>query len=344
MRGPGRVSRAALALVFLALPLGTAPLEIASGLALAAALLAGPRALAQGPLLAPILGVALSWALAALGRGSEQWVEALGRTWPLALGLAVPALARAAGPEAGARAGRLGLWAAAGVGLLAVGQAIAAGAQPWIRPATGFFSHHLTLGYALLPALAVALARRRWGLAAPILAGALCSGGSGPALSVVVLLAGVALGPGRALAGGLVGALALIAVLRGDSGLHEREVLWRTGATLAVEQPLGTGPAGFREPAAQVQEAIEPGFYFPLHAHDVALQLGALAGLGAWLAWAWLGWTVWRGSDRAGRAALAALLVGGLTQDTLGDLEVVRAWLAWAMLSWNPPAPLESHR
>ena len=115
-------------------------------------------------------------------------------------------------------------------------------------------------------------------------------------------------------------------------------MLWSTGAALAAEQPLGTGPLGFREPAARVQEALEPGFYFPLHAHDAALQVASLAGFGALLAWVWLGTTLWQQTDRAGRAALAALLVGGLTQDTFGDLEVVRALLAWAMLSGNPPA------
>lgn len=336
------MSRLLLSLVFLALPLGTAPLEIASGLALAGALLLARAEMGVTPLLMPSLAVGLSWVFSALGRGPEQMVEALGRTWPLALGLAVPALvakARARG-DAGISglATRLGLGAAAAVGGLAVAQVVASGLPPWVSSATGLFSHHLTLGYALLPALAVALHQRRWLAGAGIAAGVLCSGGSGPLLSLVVAISALILGPGRALLGGTAAALAVIVVLRDDPALHERAVLWSTGAALAAEQPLGTGPLGFREPAARVQEALEPGFYFPLHAHDAALQVASLAGFGALLAWVWLGTTLWQQTDRAGRAALAALLVGGLTQDTFGDLEVVRALLAWAMLSGNPPA------
>ena len=41
-------------------------------------------------------------------------------------------------------------------------------------------------------------------------------------------------------------------------------------------------------------------------------------------------------TTRALRLAIAALLVGGLTQDTLGDLEVIRALCFWALLS-RPP-------
>ena len=51
-----------------------------------------------------------------------------------------------------------------------------------------------------------------------------------------------------------------------------------------------------------------------------------------WVAAAWALVALWRRTDRAGRAAIAAIGVGGLTQDTLGDLEVVRALCAWVML------------
>ena len=85
-----------------------------------------------------------------------------------------------------------------------------------------------------------------------------------------------------------------------------------------------------------VQQALQPGFHFPLHAHDSALQLGALVGLGGWVALAWLCWEAWQRTDRAGRTLLAALAVGALTQDVLGDLEVARAaaaWVAWGVVA-----------
>ena len=52
----------------------------------------------------------------------------------------------------------------------------------------------------------------------------------------------------------------------------------------------------------------------------------------SWIAWAWLGVELWRRGGRSGRATLAALAVGGLTQDVLGDLEVIRVLSAWVLL------------
>ena len=321
-----RARSLSLALLLLCLPLGTAPLEIATALAcLVAAFFGAGRG---WPLLGPVLLVGLSWALSALGHGPAAAWEALGRTWPLVPALALPRLV-----EAGElRPGRLGLLAAGGVGLSAFGQCLVAGVPPWVGPVSGPFSHHLTLGYALLPALAWALAGRSWLLAGAIGLGLVAAGSSGPALAAAVVVLALIWRPGPALGVGVVVSLVIIAVLAGDPELYQRAVLWTGGATVMLEHPGGVGPVGFREAVAAAQQRLEPGFFVPNHAHDAALQLGALAGPGAWIAWVVLLGAVWQRSGRAGRAGMAGLLVGALTQDTLGDLEVIRAMLVWALL------------
>ena len=334
LRREARLGPAVWALLLLALPLGTAPGEIAAGLvtALAVVQILRRRASLDPELAWPVALIAVSWLASGIGRdpAAPQLIEALGRCWPLSLVLLLPALPISA-PDSD-RAQRIGLWAAAGVGALAVLQVALSGAPPWETPAKGLFSHHLTLGYGLLPALAVAVVARSWVPAALIALGVAATGSSGPALSVAVIALGLLVGPGRALVGGALAAIALVVGLRADPALTERAVLWTSGATLALQNPLGVGPAGFREAAAPVQASLVPDFYFPLHAHDAALQIAALAGWGAWVAWAWLALALWRRADRAGRLAIAALAVGGLTQDTFGDLEVIRALSAWVLL------------
>lgn len=322
------------ALLLVGLGLGTFGTELTTGLALAGAILGGERR-RMGRLGGPVLLLAACFLLAAPLGGPGAWREVLGRAWPLAPLLALPALAR----QREADVERLGLLAALLPALWGLGQALLAD-----TPGRGPFSHHLTLGYALIPPLAVAAHRRRWALAAALALGVASTGGSGPLLAAAVALAGALLvPPGAALAGGLALALGAIGLgaSRGLPALHERAVLWTTGGTLALQHPTGTGTGAFRAAAATAQARIEPAFHFPLHAHDSALQLAALVGLGGWLALAWLAWSLWARADRAGRATLAALAVGGLTQDLLGDLEVARAaavWLAWSTLAEGPVA------
>src|SRR5262249_15014662 len=94
---------------------------------------------------------------------------------------------------------------------------------------------------------------------------------------------------------------------------------------------VGVGQADFRTALATAEQIVQPGFYFPLHAHDSLLQIGLTIGLGGWIAWAALLLLMWEKTGRAGRVAIAAVIVGGLTQDTLGDLEVIRALTAWVI-------------
>lgn len=330
----GAVALLSLALLLVSLSLGTAPLEIATGLAVAAGLAVGERRAL--PLLAPALAVVALLLASALGRGGGELAEALGRAWPLAPLLAVPMLRPRLNPAQVERLVQVGLAAALIPVVWAAIELLRVGALPWDHPARGPFSHHLTYGYALLPPIAVALDRRSW-VALPLVLGVGLAGSSGPLLAMVVVSAAIWWRPLPALVGGAAAALCLIGLMHGQADLDQRVVLWESGVAVAVGQPLGAGPLGVREALGAAQEALRPGFYFPLHAHDTMLQAAAMAGPAMWLGWAWLGVSLWRHTGRAGQAALAALLVGGATQDTLGDLEVVRALLVWA--TFLPLAP-----
>ena len=299
------------------LSLGTAPLEIATALALAAAI--GLRRWPPSDLLQPVLAVAALSLVASLGHDLRGGASV---GWALALVVAVPLL-----PGDRTHAARWGTGAAAVLGAGAL--LWAAAAAGW--PARGLYSHHLTLGYVLLPALAVAVSRRWWWAAAGCAAGVLSTVSLGPALGMLVALAGTR-APRAALAGGTVLAVAIIALMQAEPALGERAVLWASGAEVMLDNPLGVGSGSDRPALAWAQDRLSPGFYFPLHAHDAVLQVGVEVGPAGWLAWGWLLVALWKRADQAGRAGLAAVLVGGLTQDTLGDLEVCRAVCAWALL------------
>ncbi|MEL6344883.1 MAG: hypothetical protein AAFV53_17330 [Myxococcota bacterium] len=320
------VHAAALPLLTLCLPLGTAALEISTGLALAAAL---PH-LREAPrdLLLPLALITLGALFAAIDQSVIAMRHVAAIPWALAPLLAVPLLSRDAATVHNAE--RIGLISAAVVG---AGAVIWAGWQDqW--PARGPFSHHLTLGYALLVPLAIALERRRWGLAAAIAAGSLSTLSAGPLLSLVVLLAAMRIRPLYALIGGAIVAVGIVGLLTEQPMLQERATLWAAGARMTITAPLGAGAGMFRSPMADTQDLLSPGFHFPLHAHDTALQIGAILGIGGWIGWAWLIGALWRRAQRGGRAAIAAIAIGGLTQDTLGDLEVIRALCAWPLLNW----------
>lgn len=310
-----------LTLLFVALPLGTSALEITTGLALAGALWVGRERLpGMADLLIPValIGVALQVA--------SPGVAALGKLWPLALVVAVPILADTSHRE---RAVQVGLASAALVG---VGSLLTAGSWPALGP----FSHHLTLGYALIPPLAAAVHRRSWLCAAGIGAGILASASSGPVLSAGLVVATLWWSPGTALVGGAAVSLALISALSHQPALSERAVLWSAGALVAVEHPIGAGAESVRSAMVAAQDHLSPGFYFPYHAHDAALQAAAMSGMAVWIGLVWLLWSLWQRADTGGRAALVGVLIGGMTQDTLGDLEVIRALCAWTLIAVQP--------
>ena len=186
-----------------------------------------------------MVAVAVCFAFAAMGRGSAVWLEAAGRCWPLLGVIAVPMLI--GGDEGGASPlGKRRLQELEGLGLIAAGIAglwalVEVGLQgrwPWLQGVDGPFSHHLTLGYALLIPLARALRSRAWGLAAVIGIGVGCAGASGPLLSALVLVVALTGRPLLALVGGAMLAVGIMLLLGVDPELYQRVVLWPAAASL----------------------------------------------------------------------------------------------------------------
>ncbi len=301
--------------VLLSLPLSTGALEVATGLALAWSLFSGNlRARLDDPWMPGALALAAVYTLSPLAGGPAR--EGIGHAWILAPLLALPTLTDA-------RALRLGLGAAAVAGLWALAQR-AAGAGGHAA-----FSHHLTLAYALLPPLAVAVHGRAWWAAVPMALGVLASGSDAAPIALiatVIALRGDDKWRAGALLGGAAATVAALALFADREELRQRAVLW----TGALQVPPGTaGAGGYGTATETLYAALDHDFYFPNHAHDSLLQLHAAAGLGALAALAALVAAVFRRGHPAAAAGLVGVLVGGLTQDTLGDLEVARAAFTW---------------
>jgi len=221
--------------------------------------------------------------------------------------------------------------------LIAIVQGVIQASQGGPALAKGTFSHHLTLGYALVPPFAIVMHQELglgawWRRGAVILlaGGIVASGGQGPLLALVLVLLAHWMRPVAALAIGVVANLIGVVVLP-SALVEQRAVLWTSGADVLALPGVGVGQSDFRTALATAEQSVQPGFYFPLHAHDSLLQIGLTIGLGAWIAWAALLLLMWERTGRAGRVAIAAVVVGGLTQDTLGDLEVIRALTAWVI-------------
>jgi hypothetical protein len=256
---------------------------------------------------------------------------AIAPLWALALCLAIPRL------PVSPRAFQLGVLSAVVVAGIAIVQGVIQESQGGPALAKGTFSHHLTLGYALVPPFAMVMHQELglgpwWRRGAVILlaGGIVASGGQGPLLALVLVLLAHWMRPVVALVVGVVANLLGVVVLPSNL-VEQRAVLWTSGADVLAQPGVGVGQADFRTALATAEQSVQPGFYFPLHAHDSALQIGLTTGLGAWIAWAALVLLMWEKTGRAGRIAIAAVVVGGLTQDTLGDLEVIRALTAWVI-------------
>lgn len=282
------------------------------------------------PTFPPWLGAAfvagVCFVLGALPHGN--WREGLGHAWLLAPLLAIP-LARITVVERELLI-KLGLAAASIAAITAVSQ-WAAG-----RVATGAFGHHLTLAYALVPPFAAAVVFRRWGVAALLAAGSLASGSD--AVPISLMVAGFAGAPFAArfrrapevsLAAGVVVTCVGMALFANKDELRQRAVLWTGGLSIS---PGSAGSGGYGITTEAAYDRLSPGFYFPNHAHDSAIQLYATVGPAGCVAIAVLLATIFQVGGRAAAAGLAGVLVGGLTQDVLGDLEVARAVWVWTAL------------
>lgn len=329
---PRRVDSLAVGLLLVALPLGTAPMEIATGLV---ALVAAARARTLGlraswsgaPPWVPVAGVlALTHLLSALASGDLR--EGLGQGWPLVPLVALPLLR----PDP--RVAAAGVLAAVAAGGWAVAQAFDH------RVGTGAFSHHLTLAYALLPPFGWAVARGRWWAGAVLAAGVLATASVGAVVPLAATLAAARWArPALAWLGGATAIVLLLPAALPDE-LRQRAVLWTAGLELAATGPVGAG--GYPEAVAAVQDRLVPGFHFPNHAHDSAIQVLATGGWAALLALAGLVTAGLVRGERAGAAGLAGVALGALTQDTFGDLEVARAAWVWLALAGTAPEATRS--
>lgn len=313
------VAREALVLVVLAaLPWATSVQEIGLALLLTMALFDGrARAFLALPWALPALATAGAWVLASFASGDVR--EGLGHAWLLAPVVALAGLAP--GAESRRRRELVGLGTAAAAAALAIGQAVQGAA------ATGAFSHHLTLAYALVVPFGVALAARRWAVAATLAAGVLATrSDAAPVALLATAAAALGLRPGLAAALGAALTLAGLRFAARPDELAQRAVLWTGGLLIP---PGHAGAGGYRAASAPIYESLQPGFWFPNHAHDAFVQLAATAGAAGWVATLALVVVAFTRGARGAAAGLVGVLVGALTQDTLGDLEVARAAWVW---------------
>jgi hypothetical protein len=331
-----------------ALPLATSIHEIAlalvSGIALLS-LLGDPerittfKQLSGEVWLPPALVLSACFVLAALPQGNLR--EGLGHAWLLAPLFVIPLVVRR---EDRPLLQRIGLAAAT----LAAGWAIAQTASGEVG--RGGFSHHLTLAYALVPPFAVAVGTRRWLHAVVLAAGSLASGSDGGLVALVV--AGVGglwaafsdsrrAGPAPATgwparlpmlaiaATGAAAALAGMAAFASSEDLRQRAILWTGGLSI---RPGSAGAGDYGVATESAYDALSAGFYFPNHAHDSAIQLWATLGPAGCVAAAAMLASMLLYAPAPAAAGLAGVLIGGMTQDVLGDLEVARAAWVWVAL------------
>jgi hypothetical protein len=337
--GHARLGEALLVALFVALPLSTAAQELTLALALLYGLTRPTRArLGHEPWGRAALAAAVVWILLAMMSGNLH--EGLGHAWLLAPLVAIPAVL-GDDDAARARVERIGLLAAGVAAAWGIGQRALGGVG------TAGLSHHLSLAYALLVPLGVAMATRRWGTAAVLAAGVFATGSEGAVVALgVTATAALSRRPLPALAVGTATMLALL-WLADANELHERAILWTGGLTIAGGGAVG--PGAYAAASGPAYDTLSPGFWFPNHAHDSAIQLLAVLGPAGLVAMLGLALLALRHGAVGPAAGLAGVLVGALTQDVLGDLEVARAAWAWLALyggtraiSGNPAAPLDT--
>jgi hypothetical protein len=338
-----------VAITLLSLPLSTAVHEVSLAILLGVALVfARAKGFLALPWAGPAAALAVTCVLGAWASGDLR--EGWGQAWLLAPLLA---LAEPADPVQVQRRVRVGLFAAGVAAAIAIGQA----AQG--QGGRGLFSHHLSLAYALLPPFAVALSGRRWAIAALLAAGVLAARSDAAPLALLATAAAVwTRRPLLSMGAGAAATLAALAVFANPEELRQRAILWTGGLLLSPGQ---AGVGGYPSASAPVYDQLSPGFWFPNHAHDSLVQLGATLGPSGVLALALLLVVAVRRGHPGAAAGCVGVVGGGLTQHTVGDLEVARAawvWLAilgtsgqvdgripaWLPSSSAPPSPEPSTR
>jgi hypothetical protein len=275
-------------------------------------------ALFAHPWAIPALAVAAVWVVESVASGNLH--EGLGHAWLLA---PLPAIAVVRERDT---IERIGLGAACAAAIWGIAQRLGG------IDGHGNFSHHLTLAYALLPPLGVAAARRRHGVTAILIAGVLATDSEGAVPALFATLAAARLvRPGWALAGGVVATLLLLGTVADPDELRQRAILWTGGLSLFPNGPVG--PGGYVAASALAYDHLSPGFWFPNHAHDSGIEVLAVLGPAGFVAFAALIGAALGNADRGAAAGLAGVVVGAMTQDVFGDLEVARAAWAWIALT-----------
>jgi hypothetical protein len=289
------------------LPWSTSLHEIGMGIALAATLFSKDRWTAlQMPVVQAAIILAALWSISGLFPPDR---DGPGHAWALAPFLVVPALGKQLSAQQ--------LSSLVQGGLISF---VLATFSQWSN------SHHLTMAYGLLPALAVALQQKKQVLAGLCLMGILSArseGALGGALATILALYSPVLGLTAGVIAGLLG------IFLWPDLLGSRALLWTGGLNVAQTGP--TPIAVLLNEQTLAWERLSPGYWFPYHAHDSSIQLLGALGPAGLAAGALL---VFRILDGPGAAAIVGVLVGSLSQDVAGDLEVIRSVSFWVMIRY----------
>ena len=184
------------------------------------------------------------------------------------------------------------------------------------------------VGVCLTAPIGVAIHRARWPWVLCIASGILSAGAGGPLLGLTMVVATLWIEPKRCL---WPESLAMT-------------ILWWMDGNMELTTRASTGPPrwcsnvdlGAAQPKPFRNFKMQSAYYPPTSHQNATLMtvsfIGPMGGIGAWLAWGMLLTLLWQHTRKSGRAAIAALSVGALTQDVFGDLEVIRALCAWTLL------------
>jgi hypothetical protein len=323
----------ALGLLLLGLSLGTTTGEITTFIAVVVALALAVRARrwTGGPLDGPLAVACAAWLAFALAPNAVP-LASLGRVWALTAIFAAGSLAAGTSPPDGLSAAAIpaAIWC-----LAQWIRAVATGSTDE-DAVTGPWDQHLTTAYTLLPFALAAAGKRRWW--AILLGAAVASTGSTGATAGLVGGLAVLLVPERAkvAVAAAVPAATVVAMALAPAVVHDRAILWTGGLILAGRG--GVPPGTWRTAITPVHHALSPGFEFPQHSHDAAVQIAGDAGPAGWIALAWGAVVVVRRAPRWGLAIAAAVAAGGLSQDWIGDLDAVRSIGVWLALALAEPA------
>jgi hypothetical protein len=317
------------------IPLGTTASEICfgAGTVLAAWLLIKNKEIQNNALAGPWGLIACGWLVMSLTQGVWPTLS-LGRIWATSPIIILPVLLRYSQPISWSLYAGFATIPTLLVTLLQFSGILV---SPTEAP-SGLFSHHLTMVYALFP-IACVLWGMRYRLHATIIGMSLCLTG---ALGFLIALLSAffylnltqARSTGRKLIVcglGMIAGLVPLALLE-PASLYQRAVLWTAG--LRIVSRGGIPAEQWRETVDPVHHIIDPGFFFPHHSHDSAIQLLAETGPISWVAIGWALYLCFQVRVPWFKAMVFGLCVASFTQDLIGDLEVARSITTWLAIGF----------